>query len=247
LRVSTAEELGVVAGESLLALLLNGATSGELHGACGGILKEIRDGAEHIEGGGEFQTALVGLLHIHGLVELSDHAGEVSVVGSRGDDEDLIEAGVSDDLGGGGRLGGRVRDDPLAVDEHRIHTRGVVTRVTVAAAVVVAFFAAIAGGVASDGINPFGFLFLGLGGQGGSATDALRGAFAEQTPERRRAFCGRVAQTAASCGTIEMAALSACLIRTLPAQDSARVARVANATRGNVGGLMQECGISLGR
>jgi len=87
----------------------------------------------------------------------------------------------------------------------------------------------------------------GLGGQGGSATDALRGAFAEQTPEQRRAFCGRVAQAAASCGTIEMAALSACLIRTLPAQDSARVARVANATRGNVGGLMQECGITLGR
>ena len=87
----------------------------------------------------------------------------------------------------------------------------------------------------------------GLGGQGGSATDALRGAFAEQTPEQRRAFCGRVAQAAASCGKIEMTALSACLIRTLPAQDSARVARVANATRGNVGGLMQECGISLGR
>ncbi|MCA3650511.1 MAG: hypothetical protein IOC54_01580 [Methylobacterium sp.] len=92
-----------------------------------------------------------------------------------------------------------------------------------------------------------GFSVPGLGGQGGSATDALRGAFAEQTPEQRRAFCGRVAQAAASCGTIEMAALSACLIRTLPAQDSARVARVANATRGNVGGLMQECGISLGR
>jgi hypothetical protein len=92
-----------------------------------------------------------------------------------------------------------------------------------------------------------GISIPGLGGQGGSATDALRGAFAEQTPEQRRAFCGRVAQAAASCGTIEMAALSACLIRTLPAQDSARVARVANATRGNVGGLIQECGITLGR
>lgn len=92
-----------------------------------------------------------------------------------------------------------------------------------------------------------GLSLPGMGGQGGSATDALRGAFAEQTPDQRRAFCGRVAQAAVGCGTIDMAALSACLIRTLPAQDSARVARVANASRGNVSGLMQECGISLGR
>ncbi len=87
----------------------------------------------------------------------------------------------------------------------------------------------------------------GMGSQGGGVTDALRGAFAEQTPEERRAFCGRVGQAALNCGTMEMAALSACLIRTLPAQDSARVARVANATRGNVSGLMQECGITLSR
>ena len=92
-----------------------------------------------------------------------------------------------------------------------------------------------------------GLSLPGMGGQGGSATDTLRGAFAEQTPEQRRAFCGRVAQAAAGCGTIDMTALSACLIRTLPAQDSARVARVANASRGNVSGLMQECGIGLGR
>jgi len=83
--------------------------------------------------------------------------------------------------------------------------------------------------------------------QGLSAVDAVRGAFADQTPEQRRAFCGRVAQAAASCGTIEMPALSACLIRALPTQDSVRVARVANATRGNIGGLVQECGIPLGR
>ena len=95
--------------------------------------------------------------------------------------------------------------------------------------------------------NAQGFSIPGLGGQGGSAADALRGAFAEQTPEQRRAFCGRVSQTAIGCGTIEMVALSACLVRTLPAQDSARVARVANAARGNVSGLMQECGLTLGR
>jgi hypothetical protein len=92
-----------------------------------------------------------------------------------------------------------------------------------------------------------GLSLPGMGGQGGSATDALRGAFAEQTPEQKRAFCGRVAQAAAGCGTIDITALSACLIRTLPAQDSARVARVANASRGNVSSLMQECGIDLGR
>jgi hypothetical protein len=80
-----------------------------------------------------------------------------------------------------------------------------------------------------------------------SGIDALRGAFAEQTPEQRRAFCGRVAQAAVSCGTTDMAALLACLIRTLPAQDSARAARIANATRGNVGELIHECGITLGR
>jgi hypothetical protein len=86
-----------------------------------------------------------------------------------------------------------------------------------------------------------------MGGQGGSATDAPRGAFAQQTPEQKLAFCGRAVQAAAGFGTIDMRALSACLIRTLPAQDSARVARVPNASRGNVSGLMQECGISLGR
>ncbi len=92
-----------------------------------------------------------------------------------------------------------------------------------------------------------GLSIPGLGGQGGSAADALRGAFVEQTPEQRRAFCGRVSQAAIGCGTMDITALSACLIRTLPAQDSARVARVANASRGNVSGLMQECGLTLGR
>jgi len=92
-----------------------------------------------------------------------------------------------------------------------------------------------------------GLSIPGLGGQGGSAAEALRGAIGEQTPEQRRAFCGRVSQAAIACGTIDIMALSACLVRTLPAQDSARVARIANATRGNVGGLMQECGLTLGR
>lgn len=84
-------------------------------------------------------------------------------------------------------------------------------------------------------------------GQGASATDVLRGAFADQTPDQRRAFCARVAQAAVSCGTADMGALLACLIKTLPAQDAARAVRVANGTRGNVSGLLQECGVTLGR
>ena len=75
-----------------------------------------------------------------------------------------------------------------------------------------------------------GMSIPGLGGQGGGrAAEALRGAFEHQTPEQRRAFCGRVGQAALRCGTIDMAALSACLVRSLPPQDSARVARVAQA------------------
>lgn len=88
---------------------------------------------------------------------------------------------------------------------------------------------------------------LPIPGQGGGAMDALRGALGEQTPEQKRAFCGREGQAALACGTKEMAALSACLVRTLPPQDSARVARAANASRGNIGALMQECGLTLGR
>lgn len=95
-----------------------------------------------------------------------------------------------------------------------------------------------------------GLSIPGLGGQGGSgggSLGALQGAFAQQTPEQRRAFCGRVGQAAMRCGTIEMTALSACLVRTLPPQDSTRVARVAQASGGNVSGLMNECGLTLGR
>lgn len=101
--------------------------------------------------------------------------------------------------------------------------------------------------LAAEAATAQGLSVPSLGGQAGSATDALRGAFAEQTPEQRRAFCGRVGQAAISCGTVDMAALSACLVRTLPTQDSVRVARAVNAARGSVGGLMQECGLTLGR
>ena len=69
-------------------------------------------------------------------------------------------------------------------------------------------------------------------------------ALAPQTPEQRRAFCQRVATAAASCGLgIGAQALTACLVRTLPTQDSLRVARVANETRGDATALLRECGM----
>ncbi len=86
------------------------------------------------------------------------------------------------------------------------------------------------------------------GGQGGSAADALQGAFGQQTPEQRRAFCTRVGQAAMRCGlSLDMSALSACLVRTLPPQDSARAARVINVSRGSPGALLSECGVTMGR
>jgi len=48
--------------------------------------------------------------------------------------------------------------------------------------------------ISTDSAVAQGLSGPGSGSHGGSATDALRGAFAEQTPEQRRAFCGRVAQ-----------------------------------------------------
>lgn len=85
------------------------------------------------------------------------------------------------------------------------------------------------------------------GGGGGVTMEALQGAFGQQTPEQRRAFCTRVGQAAMRCGTIDMAALSNCLIRSLPPQDSARAARVINVARGSPGALLHECGVTLGR
>lgn len=85
--------------------------------------------------------------------------------------------------------------------------------------------------------------------QGGAAdpvlVEALRGAFAHQTPAERRAFCLRVGQAALRCGSTDAMVVSACLVRGLPPADSARVARVANAMRGNAGGVLHECGIAL--
>lgn len=80
-----------------------------------------------------------------------------------------------------------------------------------------------------------------LGGQAPS-TQALTA----QTPEQRRAFCQRVGTAASGCGLgIGAQALTACVIRALPTEDSLRVARVANDTRGDASSLMRECGVAL--
>ncbi len=70
----------------------------------------------------------------------------------------------------------------------------------------------------------------------------------QETPEQKRAFCRRAAGAAARCATLggpspDMVGLTSCLVRTLPPQDSLRVAQVANGARGNAGSLLSQCGI----
>ena len=79
----------------------------------------------------------------------------------------------------------------------------------------------------------------GLPGLGGGAAE---------TPEQKRAFCQRVAGAAGRCAlsggfSLDMVALSGCLIRSLAPQDSLRVAMAANAARGNAGALLSQCGV----
>lgn len=73
------------------------------------------------------------------------------------------------------------------------------------------------------------------------------GAPQAETPEQKRAFCGRVAMAAVRCGTLDVAGLTTCLVRTLPPQDSIRIARVAQAANGNAGALLTECSVPGGR
>jgi hypothetical protein len=67
---------------------------------------------------------------------------------------------------------------------------------------------------------------------------------ADLTPEQRRAFCLRVGEAALRCGTADVPALAACLLRTLPVQDSLRAGRIVAAARGNPSSLIAECGIT---
>lgn len=91
----------------------------------------------------------------------------------------------------------------------------------------------------------------GLGGGGSRPAGPLGqipGLGQPETPEQKREFCQRVARAALQCGIgLDATALSACLVRTLPPQDSMRVAQVANAARGSAASLLTECGIGFGR
>lgn len=87
----------------------------------------------------------------------------------------------------------------------------------------------------------------GLGGLGGSLGN-IPGLGQPETPEQKRAFCQRVGAAALRCGiTLDATALTSCLVRSLPPQDSLRVAQVANNARGNASSLLTECGIGFGR
>ena len=73
-----------------------------------------------------------------------------------------------------------------------------------------------------------------------------------QTPEERQGFCRRVAAAAGQCLLtgglgLDVVGLTGCLVRTLPPQDSLRMAQVAQRAGGSAGALLGECGIGAGR
>jgi hypothetical protein len=82
--------------------------------------------------------------------------------------------------------------------------------------------------------------------------NALPGLAKPQTPEEKRAFCGRAASAAAKCLaagglSLDMVGLTSCLVKTLQPQDALQVAQVAQRAGGSAGSLLSECGIGLGR
>jgi hypothetical protein len=93
---------------------------------------------------------------------------------------------------------------------------------------------------------------LGQGMPGlGRGVPAIPGLTAQpETPQQKREFCQRVAGAAGRCaasGGMAVTALTSCLVQSLPAQDSMRVAQVAQSARGSAGSLLSDCGIGLGR
>jgi hypothetical protein len=91
-------------------------------------------------------------------------------------------------------------------------------------------------------------MLLALAGPAIGQGFSLPGTGGAETPEQKRAFCQRVAGAALRCGpTLDIASLSACLMRSLPPQDSMRVAQVANSARGGASALLSECGVGFGR
>jgi hypothetical protein len=103
---------------------------------------------------------------------------------------------------------------------------------------VAALAAGLAGPAAGQGLQ-----LPGTGGQGGLPGN-IPGRSQSETPQQKREFCQRVGSAAMRCGlTLDPAALSTCLVRSLPAQDSLRVAQAANAARGDATALLGECGV----
>jgi hypothetical protein len=83
----------------------------------------------------------------------------------------------------------------------------------------------------------------GFGGSGSSVPGAST--LTQQTPDQRRAFCQRVGAAAQRCGTsLDVTALSSCVVRSLPTEDSMRVAQAANNARGDASSVLSECGVS---
>lgn len=81
---------------------------------------------------------------------------------------------------------------------------------------------------------------------------AIPGLTKPQTPEEKRAFCGRAASAAAKCAgasglSLDAAALTSCLVRSMSPQDSLQLAQVAQRAGGSAGSLLGECGIGFSR
>ena len=116
-------------------------------------------------------------------------------------------------------------------------------------ATVLVMLVALAAPAAGQGLSVPGLGGGGSGGGGLGGLGSIPGLGQPETPEQKRAFCQRVGGAATRCGlTLDMTALSACLVRTLPPQDSMRVAQVSNNARsGGVSALLSDCGIGLGR
>ena len=82
--------------------------------------------------------------------------------------------------------------------------------------------------------------------------NAIPGLARPQTPEEKRAFCGRAASAAAKCAgagglSLEAVGLTSCLMKSMSTQDSLQLAQVAQRAGGSAGSLLSECGIGFSR
>jgi hypothetical protein len=82
--------------------------------------------------------------------------------------------------------------------------------------------------------------------------NAIPGLSKPQTPEEKRAFCGRAASAAAKCAgagglSLDAVGLTSCLMKSMPTQDSLQLAQVAQRAGGSAGSLLSECGIGFSR